>query len=369
MRFLRAIPVALGLAAALALAGPASAQVLYGQATPNFKNLVDNGNFNVYQRTTTAVTGITTTATYHADRWAGYSGTSTNESLTNVTTGLPPSAGANPVFTNAEQVQRASGQTGVKPVCIIQEIPTADITPLAGQQVVLSFWATAGSNFSAASNVLNAQVATGTGTDQGLSSFISGWTGAATPINYNATLTTNWQRFATTATLASTATEAAVNICFTPVGTAGTNDYFQITGVQLETGSVATNFESIPAGLELTKLQRYDYYIAEPAASLMVGMGNYDAATTCLISIPTAQTMRVAPTVTFGTLSASTWAVITASATPVVLASTYLVQSPLGANTTNMVTLGATTASKTAGNGCQLVGAGGGSYINMSADF
>ena len=101
----------------------------------------------------------------------------------------------------------------------------------------------------------------------------------------------------------------------------------------------------------------------------MVGMGNYDAATTCLISIPTAQTMRVAPTVTFGTLSASTWAVITASATPVVLASTYLVQSPLGANTTNMVTLGATTASKTAGNGCQLVGAGGGSYINMSADF
>ena len=173
MRFLRAIPVALGLAAALALAGPASAQVLYGQATPNFKNLVDNGNFNVYQRTTTAVTGITTTATYHADRWAGYSGTSTNESLTNVTTGLPPSAGANPVFTNAEQVQRASGQTGVKPVCIIQEIPTADITPLAGQQVVLSFWATAGSNFSAASSVLNAQVATGTGTDQGLSSFIS----------------------------------------------------------------------------------------------------------------------------------------------------------------------------------------------------
>jgi hypothetical protein len=42
---------------------------------PNFRNLLDNSAFNIYQRGTTAVTAINTTATYHADRWAGYANT------------------------------------------------------------------------------------------------------------------------------------------------------------------------------------------------------------------------------------------------------------------------------------------------------
>ncbi|MBI3513295.1 MAG: hypothetical protein HY060_04420, partial [Proteobacteria bacterium] len=44
--------------------------LLYPKTT--FRNLLDNGAFNLYQRGTTAVPSINTTATYHADRWAGF---------------------------------------------------------------------------------------------------------------------------------------------------------------------------------------------------------------------------------------------------------------------------------------------------------
>jgi len=365
MRFRIPVFAALAVAVALALAGPASAQVLFGQAGPNFKNLVDNSNFNVYQRGTTAVTTITTTATYHADRWAGYSGTSTNETLTNVTSSLPTGTGT-PVFTNAEQVQRASGQTGVAATCLIQEIPTSDIKPLAGQPVTLSFWALAGSNFSATSSLLTAQVATGTGTDQGLASFISGWTGAATPVSYGATLTTNWQRFAVTGTLAATVTEAAVNICFTPTGTAGTNDYFQITGVQLEQGTIATNLEWRPAGVELTKLNRYFWEVNEAVSGVTTfGVCQAVSTTSGRCVIPNPVLMRAAPTAacTVGTLAVN----VAGTATALTACAATSGGSGIGA-----IELTTTVASGQTAGQVEVLQSGnstGGGVISASADF
>ena len=240
------------------------AQILAGNNQPNFKNLIDNGNFNILQRGGTSVGTITGTAKYYWDRWAGVSGTSTTTTITNVTASLPAQ------FTNAAEVQRNSGQTGVVKVCLVQEIPTADITPLAGQPVTLSFWMLSGSNLSSAGGAVVAQLTTGTSSDEGLATWLTGLAGAASAIptaNATVTPTANWQRFAVTGTIAATATEGVVNFCFTPVGTAGTNDYFEITGVQLEQGTVATNFEWIPLGVELAKVQRYYWQWAETVSS------------------------------------------------------------------------------------------------------
>ena len=70
---------------------------------------------------------------------------------------------------------------------------------------------------------------TGTGTDQ---NWISP-TGQNLPINTSATLTTTWQRFSFTGAITSTAKQLFPYFVLTPVGTAGANDYFEITGVEI----------------------------------------------------------------------------------------------------------------------------------------
>jgi hypothetical protein len=351
----------------LLVAAPAFAQVSSGVPQPNFINLLDNGAFDIYQRTTTAVTGITTAATYHADRWAGYSGAATSMSLTNVTSSLPAN------FTNAEQVQRTSGQTGVLPVCLVQEIPTADVTALQGQPVVLSAWIKAGSGFSAASSLLSFQVPTGTGSDEGLAALISGWAGAATPVNITQAITSSWQRYAVTGTIGATATEAAAQFCFTPVGTAGTADNFTITGVQLSSTNTLQNYERRPYATELNKAYRYYWRLTEPAAGVLVASGAAITTGYCVFTMPLPQTMRAAPTLSFSTQTTSTWEMFDASATPITLSgATSLIQNAFGANTVNTIGLKATGAATpfTAGHGCMLAGAGGAnSYLAASADF
>ena len=313
-------------AAALALslmgsALPVMAQVLPGQAGPFPLNLLDNGNFNLAQRGTTAKTGITNSATYLWDRWAGYGGSSSSVTLTNISSSLP--AGANtPNFSNAAQVQRASSNSNTAQICLAQEIPNADILPLQGQPFTLSFWALAGGNFSAASSNLTVNVTTGTTSDQGLATLISGWAGAATPLNSLQPITANWQRFAWTGTFATNVQEAAAQLCFTPVGTAGTNDFFQATGIQLERGTIASNFEWRSPGYELLKDQRYAYQINEPAAGNPVGPAGFVTLTgQAFVQLPAPVTMRVAPTctVTIGTFKglealAGTPATLTAAA-------------------------------------------------------
>lgn len=283
-------------AAVLAVVSPAAAQIGAGVLDPAYRNILDNGAFNVSQRGTTTVSSITTTGKYLQDRWAVFSGTATSASIGNVTSSLPTD------FQNAVQVQRTSGQTGVLPVCLTQILETIDSKPLAGQNVTLSYWAKAGGNFSAASSVLNATVVTGTGSNESMATLISGWTGVATPVSQNATLTTSWQRFAITGTIGSTATQIAVKLCFTPVGTASTNDYFQATGIQLERGTVATNFEYRPYGVELARAQRYAKVITDAAATFVFGTCQVITAnTTAVCNVPLGITMRTAPALTIST--------------------------------------------------------------------
>jgi hypothetical protein len=78
---------------------------------------------------------------------------------------------------------------------------------------------------------------------------------------------------------------------------AATNNYWQVTGVQLETGPVATPFEFEPYEATLRKCQRY-YYLHIDGISQPVGMASYYSATQAhtLVHFPT--TMRIAPSVT-----------------------------------------------------------------------
>jgi hypothetical protein len=58
-------------------------------------------------------------------------------------------------------------------------------------------------------------------------------------------------------TLPSNATQLGAAVQFNPTGPAGSFDFFQVSFVQLELGSVATPFEQRPYGQELMLCQRY----------------------------------------------------------------------------------------------------------------
>jgi hypothetical protein len=215
-------------------------------------NQVLNSNMSIWQR------GTSTTSTngngyFAADRWKIYSGASgrtISQQSTNDTTNLPN-------IQYCSRVARDSGNTSTGAITYWQNFETLNSKPFAGKAVTFSFYARAGANYSSASNVLNAILRTGTGTDQ--DAFYSGYTGQVDAINVSATLTTTWQRFSYTATLGATVSEIATGFTFNPVGTAGAADYYEITGVQLEQGTVANTYQ--PNGstyqAELAACQRY----------------------------------------------------------------------------------------------------------------
>jgi hypothetical protein len=212
-------------------------------------NAVINGGMDIWQRGTSAAGSY---PTYLADRWMNYravAGSTYSRQNTSDTTNLP-------FIQYCQRVLRDTGNTATNALYISQSLENEQSRTFIGQAVTLSWYARAGANFSAASSNMNFELVTGTGTNQNV---IAGFTGQANASSGTKTLTTTWQRFSTTATISASATQLAVNLFYTPVGTAGAADYMEITGVQLELGSVATTFKRAGGTIqgELAACQRY----------------------------------------------------------------------------------------------------------------
>jgi hypothetical protein len=262
------------------------------------KNAVLNSAFNVWQRGT-SFTNVANV--YGPDRWLMYrsnANTTVSRQLTNDTTNLPN-------IQYAARMQRTASSTSLDTFYLLNMFETVNSIPFAGKTVTFSFYARAGANYSATSNVLNAILRTGTGTDQ---SWISGYTGDASPITGSATLTTTWQRFTYTGTIATTATELTLGFTYTPIGTAGAADFFEVTGVQLEVGSVATPYAPYSPTYqgELAACQRY-YVRWTGSASYprFASKGVSVSSTNVYFYVDHPVEMRVAPTaIEFSTLAA-----------------------------------------------------------------
>ena len=218
-----------------------------------FKNRIINGAMAIWQRGTTLSTN--NNIGYYIDRMWGFSAASTVATFTQISsTGL---AG----FPYATRAQRTAANTGTGGLYCGQIIESNNLQDLQGQSVTISFWARAGANYSATSNNLIIYLRTGTVADQGSAALISGWTGAIDQIS-TITLTTSWQKFSATFTVASNAQEISPFLFGTTTGTAGANDYYDVTGFQLEKGSTATSFDYRPYGTELSLCQRYYWQIS-----------------------------------------------------------------------------------------------------------
>jgi hypothetical protein len=260
---------------------------------PIQQNPVLNSAMQVWQRGTSVAVSGAFALTYAADRWGFFrtgfaTGMTVSRQVTGDTTNLP-------FIQYAQRVQRDSGNTSTGIIYTLQNFESINSIPFAGKTVTFSFYARAGANYSAASSALSYNVSTGTGTDQNL---LNGYTGQANPISTTATLTTTWQRFTATAALSSSATQVGVGFNYTPVGTAGANDYFEVTGVQLEVGSVATPFHTYAATIqgELAACQRYYWRQTSTVAyGALSPYGTARGSTAAGVSIKNAVTMRVYP--------------------------------------------------------------------------
>jgi hypothetical protein len=247
------------------------------------RNFIINGGMDIWQRGT-SFTGTTTA--YGPDRFMVNRNTtgSTFSRQTSTQTG----------FSYAIRCQRDVSTTATNGINLAQNIESVNSIPLAGQTITLSFYAKAGANFSAASSQIAPQIYSGTGTDQNI---FTGFTGQAILLNTTATLTTSFQRFTYTVTVGSSATQLAIIFGFTPVGTAGANDWFEVTGVQLEIGSVATQFSRAGATIqgELAACQRY-YYVAANGANTSISMAAAYSTNNAYGILPFKVSMRTAPT-------------------------------------------------------------------------
>jgi hypothetical protein len=225
-----------------------------GPVSPNIagKNAIINGGMDIWQRGTSITMSSTA---YTADRWNGYrsvAGGTVTRQTTGDTTNLPN-------IQYCARVSRDSGNTATTSLYFGQSVETSNAIPYAGKAITFSFYARKGANYSPTSSALIAGLYSGTGTDQ--NNTTGSYTGFATVAENTATLTTTWQRFTYTGTFAATATEFCVQFAMAPTGTAGAADYFEVTGVQIELGSVATTFSRAGGTIqgELAACQRYYY--------------------------------------------------------------------------------------------------------------
>jgi hypothetical protein len=284
-----------------------------------------------------------------------------NGTVSQVTSSLPNG------FRYALQMQRTASSSSTNTLRLVTVLETQESMRFAGQSVTLSFYAKAGANYSATSNNLVVYLGTGTGTDQTAATFVgSGFTGNSFPISgQNAALTTSWQRFTYTGTIGSTVTQLGLQLLFYPTGTAGANDWFQITGMQLELGSTATAFSRAGGTLqgELAACQRYYYRFSNAGTTpSYIGIGTYFSTTTCYIVPQWPVQMRVAPTLTTGSGTAWVAQVAGTARTSSAFASDII--------STNYADVYITTAADTAGRSA-IVGlaTGTANYLEASAEL
>jgi hypothetical protein len=258
------------------------------------KNKIINGAFDIWQRGTTT----STNAAYICDRFkTGFTGTGTTQTMErqSFTPGTAPVAGYEATYFVRNIVV---GGTGTSSLVVMQQ-PVEDVRTFAGQTVTLSFYAKATSGTPSIGLDLFQEFGSG-----GSSTVSNGGTKVA--------ITTSWARYSATIALASisgktigTSSLLGVRFWFSSGsdynslnGTLGLqSNTFDIWGVQLEAGSVATAFQTATGTLqgELAACQRY-YWRTTATGTIALGSGTTEDANRGIIFINNPVPMRVAPT-------------------------------------------------------------------------
>jgi hypothetical protein len=263
----------------------------------NFRNKIINGDFSIAQRGTSFTSSANNDDAYTLDRWYILSDGNDAIDVTQETTTVP----TNQLTAIALDVETADKKFG-----IAQIIEQKNCVGLIGNTVTLSFKAKVSATTDL-DNVKCAIVAWDGTADTVTSDIISAWgaegtnptlianaTYENTPVNLN--VTTSYETYSVTAAVDTASTKNIIVFIWSDVTTVATGNFLYITGVQLEAGTTASDFEFLPVDVNLARCERYYFRQNPREATTDMGVGWNASATETrtYLSFPT--TMRIAPT-------------------------------------------------------------------------
>jgi phage gp37-like protein len=348
------------------------------------RNLVYNGAMQVAQRSA-SVTGITGNGYYTADRWQTLAvslGTWTQSIESDAPTGSGFSNSLKMLCTTASASPDAGGQIAVQQPLEGQDLQRIAKGTASAQQLTVSFWVKSNvtgnyvfrlqdvnnTRSVSALYAINASATweykvitvpadtTGALTNNNnLSMRVTFWLGAGSD-RTSGTLDSVW-----TSTVTANVAAGQTNLA------AATDNYWQITGVQLEVGDTATEFEFKSYGQELRECQRY-YYRIQPGATTRVfsaGQATSTAGAVIVNNFPV--TMRTRPTAIEQTGTAANYSLLKADGS---LQACNAVPSYSGSTSENVFAVGAAVAANiVAGNATVLYTSDAGAYLAWSAEL
>jgi hypothetical protein len=249
-----------------------------------WRNHVINGAFDVWQRGDTFSSPAANS--YNADRWwVSYNNTGATRTTSRQSFGTSAISGAEADYFLRHSVSGGSGGTYELVGTKIENART-----LAGKTCTLSFWAKASTAMTL--NTLD------------IERYFNGSTTDYTTVASSTSITTSWQRFSFTFNMPTTNGKTIgannfvhIRMIWNPNQTLA----FDLWGMQLEAGSVATPFEHRPINIELPMCQRYYFPWATAGADWQMIATRYSTTGTVL-NVTTPVAMRATPVVVrFGT--------------------------------------------------------------------
>jgi hypothetical protein len=282
---------------------------------PSFRNIVINGDMQVAQRNT-SVASLTTGGYRTTDRWLfdiSSLGTWTMSQSTDVPSGYGFSYSTKVDCTTADASPAAGDYLALEQPIEGQNLQYLKKGTANAVSLTASFWVKSTKTgtfivelFDAdnsrsisksytvlASNTWEFETVTFAGdttgaftNDNGKSLVLRFWLGAGTTYT-SGTLNTNW----------GTATNANIAVGQVNIADSTSNDWL-ITGVQLEAGTSATDFEFLPIDVSLGRCQRYYYKLnIDGNSSGSIAIGAYYTSTTFLFTVFFHSSMRGNPAI------------------------------------------------------------------------
>jgi len=261
----------------------------YASSFPSFRNRIINGNFEIWQRGNTSRTfGIA--KDYSADRWcrSGYQSAAHER----VTVSSPVAGMTSRYAIRSSSCTTAEDANGSR-MTVDQKIESVNCYDLAGKQITFSFWIRFSSTASSLGSSFSSRVQYNTSnTDSTTLSDLGDGNICGNDI-LSTSLPTAWTKITKTGLVPAGVQNLTPRFQFNNlVSTASAgSEWFEITEVQVEEGTVPTPFEHRPIGTELALCQRY---FCKTGQNIFSGRGN---STSAVFGITTPVSMRSVPTI------------------------------------------------------------------------